>query len=205
LVAAAGRHGSIIKNFSMSKFVGCCKIEVLGHSVGGYTALALAGGTPHTQALVQLCPKPAHAGEPYWLNFLRKNGINSQPLEVTADSRIKAVVLLAPDVSLFMSAGALRHVHAPVLLLLAEEDYMPLETIDVLSNGLPDRSQLTHRMVPHAGHYSFLSPFPESIKPRVGDAARDPAGFDRDQFHQELNPEVLNFLQSAWQRSVFSL
>ena len=172
-------------------------VAVVGHSVGGYTALALAGGTPHTQALVELCQKPARADEPYWLNFLRKNGINSQPIAVTADSRIKAVVLLAPDVSLFMAAGALRHVHAPVLLLLAAKDYLPHETAEVLINGLPERSQLTYRIVPNAGHYSFLSPFPESLKTRVGDAARDPAGFDRSQFHLELNLEILNFLRNT--------
>lgn len=185
--------------FSHEKFknhLDIARVAVIGHSVGGYTALALTGGIPHTQALVEFCQKPASADEPYWFSLMRKNGINSQPIETTADSRIKAVVLLAPDVSLFMSAGALRHVHVPVLLLLAAKDYMPLETIEVLSNGLPTRSQLTHRIVPHAGHYSFLSPFPESIKTRVGDAARDPAGFDREQFHQELNLEVLHFLQS---------
>ena len=109
----------------------------------------------------------------------------------------KAVVLFAPDVSLFMSHGALRHVHVPVLMLVAEKDYMPLETVEVVMNGIPERSQLSHRIVKNAGHYSFLSPFPESIKSRVGEAAKDPEGFDRKQFQQELNLEVLRFLQKA--------
>ena len=169
-------------------------VAVIGHSVGGYTALALAGGVAHTQGLVELCQKPARADEPYWLNLLRQNGITSQPLAVTADTRIKAVVLLAPDVSLFMAAGALRHVHVPVLLLVAEQDFMPLETIAVLQNGLPERTPFRHRLVKNAGHYSFLSPFPEALKSRVGEAARDPAGFDRMAFQQELHQEVLKFL-----------
>lgn len=173
-------------------------VAIIGHSVGGYTALALAGGAPHTQTLVALCQKPASADEPYWIGLLRKNGIASQPIAVTADHRVKALVLLGPDVSLFMSEGALRHVHAPVLLLVAEKDYMPQETIAVLRNGLPEGAQLTHRVVKNAGHYSFLSPFPESIKSMIGDAAKDPEGFDREQFHQELNLEVLRFLQSAF-------
>ncbi len=174
------------------------RVAIIGHSVGGYTALALAGGAPHTQALVALCEKPASADEPYWIGLLRKNGITSQPIAVTADHRVKALVLFGPDVSLFMSAGALREVQAPVLLLVAEKDYMPQETIAVLRNGLPERSQLTHRVVKNAGHYSFLSPFPESIKNQVGDAAKDPEGFAREQFHQELNPEILSFLRKAF-------
>jgi len=174
------------------------RVAIIGHSVGGYTALALAGGVPHTQALVELCQKPASAEEPYWISLLRKNGITSQPIAVTADGRINALVLLAPDVGLFMSEGALWNVHVPILLLVAEKDYMPLETVEVMMNGIPERSRLSHRVVKNAGHYSFLSPFPESIKSQVGDAAKDPEGFDREQFHQELNLEVLSFLQRAF-------
>lgn len=174
-------------------------VAIIGHSVGGYTALALAGGAPHTQALVELCQKPASADEPYWLSLLRKNGLTSQPIAVTADERVRALVLLAPDVSLFMSEGALREVHAPVLLLVAENDYMPQETIDVLNNGLSERAQLTHRVIKNAGHYSFLSPFPEAMKNRVGEAAKDPEGFEREQFHHEMNTEVLSFLQKIFE------
>jgi hypothetical protein len=36
------------------------------------------------------------------------------------------------------------------------------------------------------------------MKSRVGEAARDPAGFDREKCHPELNREVLSFLQSAF-------
>ncbi len=188
--------------FSHEKFKSHLDFEnvaIIGHSVGGYTALALAGGAPHTQALVALCQKTASADDPYWITLLRKNGITSQPIEVAVDRRIKAVVLLAPDVSLFMSEGALREVHAPVLLLVAEKDYMPQETIAVLRAGLPERAQLTHRVVKNAGHYSFLSPFPEAMQSRVGEAAKDPIGFDRDKFHQELNMEVLHFLQKIFE------
>ncbi|MDZ7267569.1 MAG: dienelactone hydrolase family protein [candidate division KSB1 bacterium] len=188
--------------FSHEKFKSHLDFEnvaIIGHSVGGYTALALAGGAPHTQALAELCQKPASAEEPYWIGLLRKNGITSQPIAVTADRRVKALVLFGPDVSLFMSEGALREVHAPVLLLVAEKDYMPQETIAVLRDGLPERAQLTYRVVKNAGHYSFLSPFPEAMKSRVGEAAKDPAGFDREKFHQELNLEVLSFLQKIFE------
>jgi predicted dienelactone hydrolase len=191
--------GEIFSHEKFKQHLDFENVAIIGHSVGGYTALTLAGGMPHTQALVELCQRPTSVDEPYWIGLLRKNGITSQPIEVTADSRIKAIVLFAPDVSLFMSEGALRNVHTPVLLLVAEKDYMPQETIAVLRDGLPERSQLTHRLVKNAGHYSFLSPFPEAMKNRVGDAAKDPAGFERVQFHHEMNEEVLNFLQKLFE------
>lgn len=188
--------------FSHEKFKSHLDFEnvaIIGHSVGGYTALALAGGAPHTQALVALCQKTAQTNEPYWITLLRKNGITSQSITVTADHRVKALVLFAPDVSLFMSEGALRNVHVPALLLVAEKDYMPQETIAVLRDGLPERAQLTHRVIKNAGHYSFLSPFPEAMQSRVGEAAKDPDGFEREQFHHEMNAEVLSFLQKIFE------
>lgn len=98
-----------------------------------------------------------------------------------------------------MSEGALRNVHVSALLLVAEKDYMPQETIAVLRDGLPERAQLTHRVIKNAGHYSFLSPFPEAMQSRVGEAAKDPEGFEREQFHHEMNAEVLSFLQKIFE------
>lgn len=172
-------------------------VAIIGHSVGGYTALAAAGGMPHTQSLIEFCQRSENLNTFEWCTLIRQNKLKSQPIEVTADSRVKAVVLFAPDVSLFLSDGALSNVNTPILMLLAERDYAPIETAEVIVNGIPNRSQISYRIVENAGHYSFLSPFPEAIKSKVGDAARDPKGFDRDRFHQELNGEVLDFLQGA--------
>src|SRR6187402_3400030 len=54
------------------------KIAVIGHSMGGYTALALAGGVPRTK--------------------------EGEKVETTADKRVKAIVLLAPGVGWFMNS-----------------------------------------------------------------------------------------------------
>ena len=170
------------------------RVAIIGHSVGGYTALAVAGGVPHTQFIVEFCQRSENQ-DLLFCTIVRRNELKPQKIAGAADSRIKAVVLFAPDVSLFMSDGALSNVNVPVLLLVAEKEDTPLETAEIVMNGLPDSSQLSYRMVENAGHYSFLSPFPESIKNRLGGAARDPASFDRDRFHEELNMEVLDFLQ----------
>ena len=191
---------AIDKIISHDKFIARVesqRVALVGHSVGGYTALALAGGRPHTQFIVAQCERPESADEPYWLSVIRKNGIKSQPIEVAADGRVKAVVLMAPDVSLFMPAEAWRDVHVPILLLVAEKDYKPVETIELMLKSVPEPSKLRHYLIKNAGHYSFLSPFPESMKSRVGDAARDPEGFDRDRFHRDLYPEIMSFLSDA--------
>jgi predicted dienelactone hydrolase len=54
----------------------------------------------------------------------------------------------------------------------------------------------------NANHYSFIAPFPESIKGRVGEAAQDPDGFDRAAMHAKLNPDILDFFDRKRNPSV---
>ncbi len=145
------------------------QIGIIGHSVGAYTALALAGA----QALV-----PSDEGE-------------MQTIETSSAARIKGIVLLAPDLRGFVHEGAFQGVSAKTLLLVAEHDGDPDAVLNTLRNGMP---QADCRLVANATHYSFLSPFPAALRSRVGMAGSDREGFDREQFHAELNAEVFAFL-----------
>ncbi|MBD2723765.1 alpha/beta hydrolase family protein [Hymenobacter armeniacus] len=151
-------------------------VGLIGHSLGGYTALALAGGRPTAT------PRDS----PDW---------QQQPIPVPADARVKALVLLAPATPWFMAPGALRHVRVPILLLEAEKDeHLTRFHGEIVLNGVPDAGQLTHRVVANAGHFSFLSPFPAARVSPAFPPSQDPPGFDRMQFHAVLYPEILAFL-----------
>lgn len=151
-------------------------VALIGHSLGGYTALALAGGVPTS------FPGEAPDGQP-------------RPIPVAADSRVKALVLLAPATAWYRADGALRGVGVPILMLTAEKDEhtLPLHA-QVVWNGVPDPAQLEHRTVENAGHFSFLSPFPEARNSPAFPPSQDPPGFNRAGFQAELNAEVLAFL-----------
>ncbi|PJZ57398.1 alpha/beta hydrolase [Leptospira barantonii] len=143
------------------------KIAVIGHSMGGYTALALAGGIPWTQ--------------------------EAERVEVSSDSRIKTIVLMAPGAGWFMNS--LSKVTIPILLYGAEHDPITPEwNADIVRKGVPDPSKITYRLVPNAGHFSFSSPFPDSMKNPNFPPSTDPDGFDREKFHQKLPKEILEFL-----------
>lgn len=145
------------------------KIGIIGHSMGGYTALALAGGVPHT-----------------------KNGI---VIDVSSDSRIKAIVLLAPGTGWFMNS--LDKVTIPILMFTAEKDPItPKWNGEIVLNCVSEKSQITFREIENAGHFSFLSPFPATMKNANFLPSTDPVGFDREKFHEELPPEILNFLNN---------
>ncbi len=151
----------------------CDSIAVIGHSLGGYTALAVAGGKPWT-------------------------GPAGPKVEVTKDPRVKALVLMAPATGWFGLNDALEDVRAPILLLVAEHDRItPRWQGQLVLDLVPDQAQVTFRVVENAGHFSFLSPFPPHMRNPGFLPATDPAGFDREAFHQKLQQDVRDFLDAA--------
>jgi predicted dienelactone hydrolase len=142
------------------------RIAMLGHSMGGYTALALVGGHPWSRS--------------------------GAALPVVADARIRAAVLLAPATDWFMAPGALDHVQVPLLALAGEHDPItPAESIRKVLSQLPASTPLEFSVVAGAGHFSFLTPFPEALRRPNFPPSQDPPGFDREQFHREL-PEIIH-------------
>ncbi|MBD0380085.1 alpha/beta hydrolase family protein [Paenibacillus sedimenti] len=153
-------------------------VSVIGHSLGGYTALAAAGGMPIS------FPHESSDGKP-------------QHIEVTPDNRIKTLVLLAPASVWFRAEGALRAVNLPILMLDAEKDpYTPPFHAQIILGGVADLKKIQYRTVENAGHFSFLSPFPESMKTPAFLPSQDPPGFDREHFHETLHADILAFLNT---------
>lgn len=142
---------------------------VIGHSMGGYTALALAGGRGFTR--------------------------HAERIDSQADTRVKALVLLAPAAAFFQHPGALRAVEVPMLIVMAEHDTLtPPALAEVVRHGVPDRTRVGVEIVAGAGHHAFLSPFPAAMKRPGFLPASDPPGFDREACHRHLWPRVQSFL-----------
>ncbi len=180
-LAARPRHLHLAINhlYGHAKFAASLKadaVAVVGHSMGGYTALALAGGVPTS------FPWESPDWQPH-------------AVPTAADGRVRALVLLAPATAWFGAAGALRGVRAPVLLLEAGKDeHTTPEHAQIVLNGVPDRGQITHRVIANAGHFAFLSPFPAAMTSPAFPPSQDPPGFNRTLFHDDLNAEILAFL-----------
>lgn len=144
-------------------------VAVLGHSMGGYAALALAGGIPWTK--------------------------DRERVDVVPDPRVRALVLMAPGTAFFFPPDSLRDVTIPILMLTAEHDPVtPRWQAELLLDRVPDRNQVTWREIENAGHFSFLSPFPPQMKKPQFLPSTDPEGFDREKLHERLPGEILDFL-----------
>ena len=145
-------------------------MAVIGHSMGGYTALAVAGGKP-------------------WSS-------DRQKIHVKPDTRVAAIVLLAPAALFFIPEGALLNVDVPVLLLNAQKDTVTTQAhAAVILKHLALKESVDFETVANAGHFSFLSPFPKSLKYSKYPPALDPPGFDRETFHRYLNSRIGSFLE----------
>lgn len=153
-------------------------VALAGHSMGGYTALAVAGGRPR-----------AFAHE--------YRGQAPRPVEAATDERVRALVLLAPAAVWFMAPGALAAVGLPTLLWTAGADpFTPPEHAAIIKSGVADARLIEHRVVQAGGHFAFLSPFPESMRRPGFLPATDPEGFDRAQFQTELYAGIEGFLRA---------
>jgi predicted dienelactone hydrolase len=152
-------------------------VAVVGHSMGGYTALALAGGNPSAFA------QQTADGLPH-------------PVAVVHDPRVRALVLLAPATAWFMGDGALADVDLPILMWTAEKDeHAPAFHGEIVARGVRDPGRIERRVVPNAGHFAFMSPFPESMRRPDFPPSQDPEGFDRAAFQPILQDGIAGFLR----------
>jgi predicted dienelactone hydrolase len=114
-------------------------------------------------------------------------------VSLPVDKRIRPEVVMAP-VGIIFADGAFSRVRIPIRLYRAENDEVlrspyHAERVRALLPLKPD-----YVVVPKAGHYAFLAPFPPEAAKEVGAPAQDPPGFDRPAFQARLNAEIAAFL-----------
>jgi predicted dienelactone hydrolase len=166
---------------------------VVGHSNGGYTALAVAGARPTPGLEAAHCrehPDDAtfcSSGSPATREAARQVG----HLPELRDPRVRSIVLMAPNAVRFTD-DALAQVTVPALVYAAEKDDVTRVQYhgERLAKTLP-RAECV--LVKGAGHFSFVASFPTMLKIVAGQGARDPDGFDRDAFHEVMNREIVEF------------
>jgi predicted dienelactone hydrolase len=170
---------AIFEDAELGKRLSPGGVGVIGHSMGGYTALAVAGGRPSS------FPNESPDGQ-------------ARAIPVVHDPRVRALVLLAPASPWFMAEGALAGVEIPILMRTAERDeHTPAMHAEIILRGVPDPQRIDHRVVPNAGHFSFQSPFPPAMTRPEFPPSQDPAGFDRAAFQPVLHAEILAFLRAS--------
>ncbi|BAZ09234.1 hypothetical protein NIES4071_10410 [Calothrix sp. NIES-4071] len=101
------------------------QVTVIGHSLGGYTALALAGGKLDLDNLQKFCKNSLSIGQAPgdWLQCAAV-GIKDSDIKNTQlqDKRIKGAIALNPLVGNLFGRKGLENINTPVLMLASSED-----------------------------------------------------------------------------------
>lgn len=165
------------------------EVVVVGHSMGGYTALALAGGRINPKFCQDLEKSPvACKGKTTKMN-------GDKTLDEFYDARVTALVLLAP-VGFLFDFSSLGEIKLPTYLLYAEKDAILSfdKNAKPIIDAMVSQGKFSSAAISGAGHFSFITPFPKSLADSVGEAAKDPNGFDRAEMHTQFNPKIYEFL-----------
>jgi predicted dienelactone hydrolase len=204
------RHVSVVldwllKQSAYASFIDSNRIGVIGHSAGGYTALALAGGIPDLGAIGRYCAEhgdvafcgPGSGIVSRLRGVLASDGEYDAQVGDLRDPRVRAVVLLAPMGVIFDGADSLSAVTIPVMLFRAGKDDVLRypDNAEAIREKLPSPPQYV--VVPDAGHFSFIAAFPEDRRAPVGPPAKDPEDFDRGRFHERMNAAIAVFFANA--------
>jgi predicted dienelactone hydrolase len=173
------------------------RIGALGHSAGGFTVLALAGGQSDLSRIGAHC-QAERADDPLFCSMSRAD----QPppatslLPSTADKRVRAIVAMAP-VGVVFTASSLATIDIPTSIYAAANDrwLVPRFHAEWIAGNVPGAK---FQSVANAWHFAFMDRPSSPIQTLDGDAAADPQGFDRGAFLARLSGEVLTFLENAF-------
>jgi len=177
------------------------RIGALGHSAGGYTVLALAGGKPVLSRMRTHCETEAEL-DPVFCKLSHSIGGGSaqasaaadgQEEPVQADPRVRAVMALAP-MGVAFSASSLASITVPVAIYAGEKDTFLVPRFHaqwVMQNMRGANATL--QVVPSAGHYAFMNTPTMDLPSPDGSVAADPQGFDRAAFLDRLAQESIAF------------
>ncbi|WP_175772242.1 alpha/beta hydrolase family protein [Paraburkholderia phenazinium] len=172
------------------------QIGFFGFSRGGFTGLALIGGSPDFQLLLAHCP--TYPGN-HWCEQIRNDSTFAQSL--THDRRIKAAVIADPGLGAEFTANGLKDVTVPVQLWASAfgGDGVSPEDAATVSRNLPTKPD--YRVVPNSGHFAFMAPCDAEFTRTVTnfgepEICTDANGFDRVAFHRYFDADVLAFFRS---------
>ncbi|MHA7628136.1 alpha/beta hydrolase family protein [Corallococcus sp. M7] len=173
------------------------RIGAAGHSMGGYTALALVGARMNLQWIAEGCTAPEtrdHVG----CEGLRDVDYSRIDMAVARasyqDPRVKAAFAMAPGMAGSYEARDLADVQKPVELVLAKGDeLMPHELMGMkLAGQLPAAKTV---VLDDAGHFSFLPecmPLGFEVAPPL---CRDAVAGTRAATHARTKAEAVEFFR----------
>ena len=187
------------------------RIGAVGHSLGGYTVIAMAGGITDLELLEVFCRSPAadascrppppaselrqkvqarQASDPEFRQRYGKAGDSRR------DPRVRAVFAMAPGPGQAFTPQSLGNISIPVAIVSggADEIIPPAAAAQYLARAIP---RATVELFPRAGHFVFIDICTLVGRVFLRLACGDPAGIDRDAVHGETITRAVDFFTAT--------
>jgi predicted dienelactone hydrolase len=174
------------------------RVGAVGHSAGGYTVLALAGGVPDLMRIVSHCK--TDSDDPIFCSMGRRvtdSGAEKVSFEGMRDSRVRAVAALAP-MGVVFSARSLATISIPTTIYAGDKDtfLVPRYHAEWVRQNVV---KADYHAIQNAGHYAFTDTPSMPIPSPDGDLRANPEGFDRAAFLKQLATALNQFFDRALQ------
>jgi len=174
------------------------RVGAVGHSAGGYTVLALAGGVPDLMRIASHCK--TDSDDPIFCSMGRRvtnSGAVKISFEGMRDSRVRAVAALAP-MGVVFSAQSLATISIPTTIYAGDKDtfLVPVYHAEWVRQNVV---KADHHAIQNAGHYAFMDTPSMPIPSPDGDVGANPEGFDRAAFLKQLATALNQFFDRALQ------
>jgi predicted dienelactone hydrolase len=196
VLAGRPRQVARVVEFMLSTWKGHQRLDgdrvgIFGFSAGGYTALIALGAAPDPSRIASYCAGNPDEPECRRTTERRAPANSGSPMpNWVHEPRLKAAVVAAPGLGFIFDATALARVSTPVQLWGgAEDDVVSPRSTEIVRRSLPSPPEF--HLVERAGHYAFLSPCASAAI-----WCKDPPGFDRAEFHHQLNAAVVRFFDA---------
>jgi predicted dienelactone hydrolase len=172
------------------------RVGAVGHSAGGYTVLALAGGVPDLMRIASHCK--TDSDDPIFCSMGRRvtnSGSEKISFEGLRDSRVRAVAALAP-LGVVFDARSLAAISIPTTIYAGEKDtfLVPRYHAEWVRQNVV---KADYHAIQNAGHYAFMDTPSMPIPSPDGDVGANPEGFDRAAFLKQLATALNQFFDRA--------
>ncbi|MGD9807001.1 MAG: alpha/beta hydrolase family protein [Deferribacterales bacterium] len=182
-----------------SQYIDSNKIYALGFSLGGYSALALAGAEVNMRRYIDFCSEESTKACANMAPILKKmpDTYFETASKSYADRRIKKVTAIAPAFVGTMSNESLASINIPVMVLAAGQDLNidpDLEYEQIYDGQYPN---IAYDEVYEADHYAFIQECKDGAVEKMGRMAflcREPVKQSRAESHKEALSKIIPFI-----------
>jgi predicted dienelactone hydrolase len=179
------------------------KIYVIGYSLGGYSAMALAGARLDMKDYLVFCASNKDESCKYFQKTF--SGFDAKFYEKSSkdygDKRVSGIVAIAPGFVEAMRDKSLKNITIPTLIIGAQKDKNVPPSTHFYRKMKVFSKAIRYKEISDASHFSFMQVCKKGALKILAEeeaefVCKDGMQKSREAIHKELYKSILNFIQN---------